>query len=427
MKYIKSKNTITGIYALLDPVILSLTNLVIILSFIKYSPKEDYATYVLLFTPIILAQGVQNSLLNSPFTTVYNQAHLYIKNKLENIVLIMHVWLGMLFFLLTFLVAMLFKFTIYDAIKWSEVIGVSVATLGVFFREGVRAFFYTKKNVKSAFLGDSLYSISMLFIMAAFIFEDKVSPGNVLLSMGLFGIFSSFIQMYPKKLTAFNNSYNKRLLVVWHRFWQYGKWALSSVTLTWVNLNSYPYVVLFFFGATTVADIAASRFFWMPMTLIITAWSSVFRPYISSWFSNGKTQLTKRLTFFSIILSIFLFLIYGVLLYLSYPFIHQYLLGEAYNNTSILVIFWGVFFFTQCIRSLFMSSLMVSERGYKVLSKISFISLIVYIASIPLFFILSEEWIIIMLTIVELIQLTLILSNLSVYWVTEKDKNKFII
>lgn len=402
-----------GGVALFDQGLLSATNLLIALALIKFASKEEYGVYILLFTPILLAIGLQNALLNSPFTTLYGQSTSNDQINYSSSLFYGHIFLGVILFFASLILFSIYSLITYESINAFLIFSFAFAILGSLAREGSRAFFYSKKQVYKAFIGDVWYSLLTLGSISAifFIFKIELKASYVLLAIGFGGIVPSLYQYIFTEFTT--QKLNK---LIWIDFWKLGKWALQGVILTWINLNSYPYLVAIIFSVAAVADIAASRLFWMPVALVMASWSTIFRPYITEWFSQQEFYKIKLLSYSSIGISVIAFSIYLVLIFILYPFIEAYFFDESYADLKLLSSLWGLFFFIQFIRSVLMASLMVNEIGYKKLSLMAWLGLGTILLLIPVLGSLPILSIIILLIFTELVQIAYILFNIKSYW-----------
>ena len=395
-KYIK------GAYALADQAIVSVVNLCVGISLIEFGEKADYGIFALLFSAIMLVQGLKRAAVLSPYTTAVSQS----LNRDYHVLRVVELCIG-----LTVAVSVL-SFAVY--LLSSSIAGFDFsfiaagcfmfAVFGILIRETVRAIIYAEKNARGAFLNNLRFGIVFFICVSILALFGGVSTETTLFSFGVAGMLTSF-----PLLLRMGKFYWKSFICSGYKYFQFlfksGRWALQGSLLTWVNTNSYNYLVVFFFGAGAVADVAASRLFWMPIGLLIAGWSSTFKPYISGWFGQHKGVNISRLLAISSILSCFVIAIYA----LAVTFVFELLVGAGYLSdyldAKLLLTVWGGVFLVTSLRSIFSAALMVSEIGYKYLSRISLLGFCSLLVSIPFFRNLSLSHVLLVLAVIEGVQL----------------------
>lgn len=394
----------SGVFAIGDQAIISITNAVAGLAVIMLSDKLDYATYALLFSAILLVQGVQMALINSPYTTVVNQTERrdYHRTHTARLSLFFSFLAGLIG------VAIYYSATLVGGVGSNHVglIAFVFAVVGVTQREAVRAIYYADKVPERAFRNNLFFCLISSLIGGFCYLWWEVTSTTLLLSFGLAGIICG-----TPVLVRWSRQMAMPLAQIYGYFKSHllgsGRWALKGAAITWVNTNSYNYLASAFFGALVVADLAASRLYWMPLALLIAGWSSVFRPYISRWFIEGNYNQTKRLILLSSLLAVAIVGLYQVLIHFAHRVLLDQGLPAEYSSAGDFLTIWGVFFLLAFVRSAFGAALMVIEEGYKQLSRIAVIGLLTLVGSIPIIVRLDPAAILYALVAIEAVQLSI--------------------
>lgn len=346
-----------------DQALLSLANLTISLAFIRFGTKTEYGLYVLLLTPIYLAQGLQNALFLSPYVTRVAGGHS--TNRQVSVSFL--VWGQGAFLAVVALlsgVGLYFYFALSgQGSGFTMVFAVSFGIVGALLREAVRSFQYSSGNVAGALRGNFLYSF-VLFAFLAWCFVDKqISLIGAFAAMGLGGVMALLIRGFS--VTPVVN-----FLEEMKHFWMLGRWAVVGVVLTWVNSNFYPFVLAREYGLDVVGEVNAARLFWMPLVLVLPAWSNLFRPILSKLFAEKNIADIKNLLRRSTLIGGLGLILFGLAVSLLYPYI-GWLLGNSYEGIGPLIGVWCFYYLFFFMRTVSQAVLMIDQAGYRQLSKIS--------------------------------------------------------
>lgn len=399
-----TKQIRSGIFAVVDQAATSATNAGAGLVIILLSNKVDYATYAMLFSAILLVQGIQMALINSPYTTVVNQS----SNRRYHLIQTARLSLFFSFVMGLVGVAIYFVAVRVGDVLWSSegLVAFVLAVIGVTQREAVRAIYYADKQPQEAFNNNILFCfLSILIVGVCYLFWE-VSSTSLLLSLGIAGVLCCL-----PRLIKWGSESSTTKCEVYSYFRSHllgsGRWALKGAVTTWINTNSYNYLAAFFYGALVVADIAASRLYWMPLALLVAGWGSVFRPYISRWYVEQRFLKTKRLILISCLCALFVVVVYQFLVQIVHTEILNLGYADDYAEVSRYLPFWGLFFLLAFARSAFGAALMVDEEGYRILSNVAVAGLVVLLVSIPVVSGFAPVAILCVLVAIEVVQLAI--------------------
>ena len=402
------KTSLQPLAALADQVLLSLLNFAIALAFILGTSKVEYGYYLLLVTPLLLVQSIQNALVISPLSTVLPAASEKDRPALRETASTIHFFIA--------LVAGgvgLIGFQAYEQVSGGNYpavlhIGFAAAIVGTVAREAQRSFAYAEGRGVRALGGDIAYGISLLAGIGFLLAQHQLTAGGVLLVTGIAGLAPLLVRV--RQFPRFAMERGAAL-----RFWQCGRWALPSVVVTWATLNSSPYFAGIHLSIAAVADIGAARLFLMPVALAMTAWSNWYRPRISHLCASNPTAQVRAITHVSVLAAgIGLGLLAAMVIFL-YPLV-EHMLGEEYVGLRALILMWLVYFALALARTFHMATLMSDAQGYKTLHHISWGALLVSLFGLLAFSANGALWIVGVLCVVEGVQLVLVATRAHRYW-----------
>lgn len=394
--------------AVADQAWLSLLSFAIALAFIWGADKIEYGHYILLTTPLLLVQSIQNALVNSPLATILPAAESAAHMQLKSTAISMHLILGGAAALLGGIALFIYgQLTEFEADSLL-IAGFSLAIMGTIAREAQRALAYADRTGTRALSSDLVYGSLLLAALSAAVVGNKLTAAVVLAATGFAGLAPLLLRVAAVRgLTIHSGSLRQ--------FWSCGRWALPSVLATWVTLSSYPYFASTHLGVAAVAEIGAARLFLMPIGLITTAWGNWYRPRISRWFTDGDLVSIRRATSTSLGVGALAMSLTAILLFFVYPIVEP-LLGPQYQGLQHLVLVWLIYFAIALARNIFMATLMVDANGYRFLHHVTWVALAVAMPSFMLFSANGTIWIVGVLCAIELFQLIVVATKAKGYW-----------
>lgn len=397
-----------GVASAADQAWLSFLSFIVSYAFIRFSSKEEFGTYILVLTPLYLILGVQNSLILSPATTVIPG---YVK---EDQAIVIETSKSLIFFFalissISASAGLALYFNKGEA-QFSPALTFSfaIAAIGLCAREGSRSLFYIIGNPFAALWADLRYGAILLVSIMALSITSNLTPSNALLSTGVAALLPfAFRRNLRMSLGIDKNALRK--------MWQCGRWAVIGAIVGWINTSAYPLIVSYTLNADAIADVAAARLFLMPVGLAITAWLNFNRPLVSTWAAQGKFGEIKKLSLRWIIIGFAGITLIAITIAVLRGFL-PLILGQNYSNIFSIIIVWTVFFAVNACRSILMASLLVSEKGYKALQAISWLSLFVSMVGLLSLSGNGAEWVVGALIAVETTQCLLIAAKVRNLW-----------
>lgn len=406
----------SALLAGLDQAWLSGLNFLLALLFIRFADKAQYGLYLLLLSPLLLWQSVQQALLLSPFVTLYPQRDA--AGQRQVLRALWHAHAGLLLLAaLTGLAGVWLYAQWHDQADGWLALAFALASVGTLGREAVRQYQYVRLDVAAALSADLLYGLALLAGLALLLWLGQVTAAGVLACSGLAGVLPFMLsrQRHREPALPIDDARTGALRGELLQFWRCGRWSLIGSSVTWINLSAYPYVAAYAFGVAATADIGAARQLLMPIAFSFPVWSNLLRPRIARWYADGNVERIVRLSLLSIWLGSAGFIALMILLWLVFPRLIGFL-GPDYANIWPLVVAWAAFFLITLVRTVLMASLYVSEAGYRFFSRTSLAALLLFVPVMLLALELSPLWIVLGLVAVELLQTLLILQETRHCW-----------
>ncbi|OGS95812.1 MAG: hypothetical protein A3K04_06840 [Gallionellales bacterium RBG_16_56_9] len=123
--------------------------------------------------------------------------------------------------------------------------------------------------------------------------------------------------------------------------WRHGRWALGGVTVTWIQAQTYTYVLAVFLGPAGVGQANAARIFISPFSFLIPAINQVAIPRLADLREKDPARMLRV----SILLTtglVFFTLIYSAILLDSADFISTLVLGRRDAGIQSLIPIWCI-------------------------------------------------------------------------------------
>lgn len=339
----------SAVVAILDQAMLSATNLLIGLSFIRLADKTDYGIYTQLFGVLLLMQSVQEALINGPMAAMAPKRR---ARGLQAITAI----LFRLQLLISMVLAVL-AFTGVHVAAWGldmPALSVEVATpfavtvFSLWLREFAREYHFLRLSVHATFLVDLLYVALMVSALGIGAWRGALDTAWVLWGMGLANLVAGGLGMATARLRPFAaHGYTRPVL---RQTWSMGRWTLPGIATTWLQNQSFPFIVAGVIGVTAAADVAAGRLLLMPAGLCTTAWANVFTPRASRWVGQADFHTLRIVTLASIGGLWAVIAGYFVVLWLGFDLLETHVLGEDYAGLLPVAGAWALFFACNALR-----------------------------------------------------------------------------
>ena len=339
----------SAVVAILDQAMLSATNLLIGLSFIRLADKTDYGIYTQLFGVLLLMQSVQAALINGPLAVMAPKRRARGLRAISAILFRLQLLIAAVLAVLAFTGVNIAGWGLHmPALSVSLAIPFAVTVFALWLREYAREYYFLRLNVHATFLVDLLYATLMVSALGIGAWRGSLGTEWVLWGMGLANLVAGGAGMWLARLRPF--AAHGHSGPVLRETWSMGRWTLPSIATTWLQNQSFIFIVAGVIGVTAAADVAAGRLLLMPAGLCTTAWANVFTPRASRWVGQADFDTLRKVTVVSIAGLWAVIGGYFLVLWLGFDLLETHVLGENYAGLLPVAGAWALFFDCNALR-----------------------------------------------------------------------------
>lgn len=394
------------ILSTVDQGILSALNFFVNMFLIKTWSIENYGMYTIVFSIGLLLIGLQNALINTPYSISWAKGTAgTVRFELVNLLFCI------IFPLLV--MGVFYLYAEYNGFKL-ESISVFLYLVGMLFKEYLRAKWIVEQKIKLALVSDVLYIALIALFYAMFEISNLAINFDLdvlLIIIAISSLLSIVVAIKNEVLSVLLPPYKG--LFGYSQVWQQSKWSLVGVLSTELQNRGYIYIISTFFGLGTLGIIQAGKVFFGPLNLLISGWGRVVRPVLAKFYHNHeydkfkKTLNTSYLSFAVINIS------FCLIIMTFWGSIDSYLYENRYENIAIIVLQWGAVNLFAQMRGIFGIGLQATNR-FDLLARATIVGSIVSFA--VLFVVVFFELPIYAITSVilsEIVALSIILHYLN--------------
>jgi O-antigen/teichoic acid export membrane protein len=361
--------------ATVDQAILSGLNFVISIILIKTVSKVEFGYYSIALSIALFFLSIQGAIVNTPLAVLLVEKKGDQRQKYSGalcygqfLVILPAAFLGLI-------ASGLMYFWGFDTLKSILVASISLAAIGLAFREFLRAYYFAEETPLRVLKIDVIYILLyMSLIMSCHLFY-KLSTSAVFILNGLSGFMVSvaFVRHRGWRFDrlAIKESYREN--------WGFGKWALLGAIVTHLQNYSFIYLIGALLGSAAVADVSAARLLMMPVLLAKIGWGKIVVPHGSKLReSNQKPRFFKEQAFACVIFIVCIGVyILGLLSFSG--ILNRFLCTEHYADSFKYLMYWGVFFIVAFFALSASYGLQVMKEFY-VLTKVNIYTMLVTVA-----------------------------------------------
>ncbi len=366
----------------LDQAMLSITNFIMGIIIIRCVSISDYGLYVFGFSSVLLANGMQNALINTQMSIIAPQ-----KKSIQKKLFCYHLAVGQYAMWLplsgigVITSWALLRSGVFTAHEMTMGVVVSIAIPAIFLREFYRSLLFVYLQPFKVLLLDILYIVIVFFIFLLFAYTFPlaidiltfVAIGSASLIIGGAGLLRLFMS---GALTAGGAGASGSFAECWIN----GRWALLGVAVTWAQRQSYVYMLLFMKGAENTAEVNAARLMLMPVGFLLMSYGRIFMPQWAHDRCSGRSEDIFRSAGKILKYLISAVSLYAAILLFSKNQLIARLFGRRYSGSCEYVLLWGLIFIAQAIRTNFSLVLQVFEK-FRYISITNFFVMIATVSS----------------------------------------------
>jgi len=200
-----------------------------------------------------------------------------------------------------------------------------------------RGAFYVQMTPQYAVVGSTAYCA---VVLGSLLIVDRfrlMSPFSAFVMMGFGALVSGAVLLNRLKPILRFRASRPNWKGVSRQHWQYGRWLLASLGLSWIPGNIYYSLVSAFSGMASVGELKALINFTLPVAQTLTALSMCFVPHASRAYQMDGIVALKRLTAKIAWLFGFSVIVYWVLLISLGTPILRFLYNGHYTQSASLI------------------------------------------------------------------------------------------
>ena len=340
---------------------------------LRNTTDADYGLYVMAFSTLILAQGIQGALVEGPMMVIGAKKSEEQRRTLA----------GGLFGLIGWAITPLGLLAMlgFAAAGWTQrlpaeivMVGLaaSLSVVALLFRDFLRHVFLLNSRPDFLLRSDAIYVALVILsaAIAAYCFAPEAAPVAVL---GLGGA-AVLALLYSYRLIATHIGWRAGGgVAAFMETWRLGKWGAVGCVVTWIRQQGFYYLLAALLSIEAVAAVAAVRLLIMPVNLLVTGVGQQLLPVASRWLSElGERALVLRaLVIGSVLLT-------GALVYFALLWVlREWVMGDLLNRDTTgmdeLLLLWGAVFGIMTVRHASMIVVQALER-FDFLVYVSFVS-----------------------------------------------------
>jgi O-antigen/teichoic acid export membrane protein len=342
--FIAAIKVIKGVsHSLLDQVLLSVSNFLIGLVFIKFATKQDYYAYSQLVGYIALTSALQGALVNTTALTILPPMGGALRERTANVFFSAQTLLSLMAAVLGGLVIWLWPTLVsMDSVPAWLALAMTTMVAASWMREFLRNFLFINQSAPDCLKMDLTYVLFLGGMIALIISSNRVQTSTMMLAMGLAGLLVAMPWLWRAALHWNFKPADWRAL--WVQVQPLAVWSVPAGVVAWAFGNGYLLIGAKSIGPEAMAEIVAAKLFTAPLGTLFVSWANIFRPKVSRSIAHGQRAEVLRLTRISVVGVFAIVAIYGLALNLAYPHLEAYVLGQKYQGLQGDIFWWSVFF-----------------------------------------------------------------------------------
>ncbi|WP_028111732.1 lipopolysaccharide biosynthesis protein [Ferrimonas kyonanensis] len=346
------------IVSTVDQGILSAFNFALNLALIKLWQPAEFGVYSIVFMLSYVLISLQNALINTPYSVLVpasdNPDHLRSTLSLSN---------GLFLVSLTLICYALLHLPLLQQ-DFSGNLAITTFFAIRLLREFLRCRWSSELILMPVLVADLLFVVFFLVLMGIWQSQHPLhqfSLEHLLWFLSLSQLLG-MVYLLKQEFPLFTLTRWSALPRHYAPIWDQSRWSLVGVITTELQNRGYIFIVGLAFGPTVVGFIQAGRVFFGPLNIITSAWTRIAKPTLAKLHAQGERQQFQTLTNQGALGFLLFNLVFGVLLWLAWPWLQPQLFGDQYAGIGFVVAQWAIATLLFHLRSTYSAAIQAQNR-----------------------------------------------------------------
>jgi len=334
-----------------DQSLLSLGNFLVGIYLIANTGKEQYGMYAVACAAVLFIVGMQNALVTTQMTVLAPRDG---RGERERFCAALAT--GQFVILLPALAA---GSAVTAWAGSAGFLGHDVAVLsmavfaalpGIVLREFFRGYYFRLEKPRAVLAADCLYLalLGAALATAAILHRGGLHVGAIL-AAGAASLCAGLEMLGRSGMKPFFRG--REIFAALSLSWREGKWATAGVAVTWLQDQSYLYLLAALAGSVDAAEASAARLFLAPAALLNAGFGRVLLPRWAAMRAAGRMQGIRPMARRVLAWMIGLIAAYAVAIQGALPYADSFPRLREYGDLPALVTLWSMLFVAQASRS----------------------------------------------------------------------------
>lgn len=200
-------------------------------------------------------------------------------------------------------------------------------------RYHLRSVFYARRTGGNSSMADLIYIfVGFCGIIIAYLIEgDEMQAATpfVLLAVACgLSIAYAMITYMPKFRLSFRRTIVRRIKAYYAEI----GWGVAQVSVTTLQSQALVVLVGLFAGPSSYAALHAGVTILGPLRMVALAWANTFRPEVAALLGKGEWDVAMKRLWRSTFTGLILMCLFGLGLYLTWPFVHAVVFEAQFSN-----------------------------------------------------------------------------------------------
>jgi O-antigen/teichoic acid export membrane protein len=274
-----------GILAVLDQGLISGANFVLGVCFARTAGPEPYGAYMLMFAAFLLIANVYQALVLEPASVLVFSLFPDRHDRYLRSVLAMHAAFTLAFLAAGGAAILLAPYCGIHGALSSALAGLVIATPCVLLYWLSRCFAYLEIAPAQAVAGSAVYCLVLAACVVAVWRTVGLSPFLIFSCTAIAALAGSASLLVRRLPWSKAETLEPPLRSVWNRHWNFGRWGLGTVGLSWAQTNSISFISGSLLGLSQVGGLNALVALLLPMIQVLTCASRISLPRVAQIFT----------------------------------------------------------------------------------------------------------------------------------------------